>query len=214
MESIITQFTEQSDNFSSEQNFSDKTNKKTQKLSLPGDLAIWFFIYAELAVFGILFIAFSITKYNNPEVFAAGYENLNITAGLINTLALITSSYFVMLACEYLKFHRFKQSAYSLGFALIAALVYIIVKMTEYQHAFSIGLDLNTNIFYTFYFFLTMFHFAHVLLGMAILAFMAKNAWCGYYKNNPHSGFESGACYWHMVDLVWVVLFPIVYVIH
>lgn len=187
---------------------------KTVKKGLPGDLAIWFFIYAELAVFGILFIAYLISKYNHPELFAEGFKNLDRTAGLINTLALITSSYFVVLASAFLKYKLYRKAAYFLSYALGAALIYVIVKIFEYSHAFSAGYDLNTNTFYTFYFFITFFHFAHVVLGMLILGVMLKNLLTGYYRAHPTSGFESGACYWHMVDLVWVVLFPIVYVIH
>ncbi|WP_196137883.1 cytochrome c oxidase subunit 3 family protein [Aliikangiella sp. G2MR2-5] len=189
-------------------------NSKNTGRSLPGDLAIWFFIYAELAVFGILFIAYAISRVNHPDIFADGYQHLNRTAGLVNTIALITASYFVVLAGHFIKLQQSKPAAYSLLAAIVASLLYVGVKLFEYETAFSAGYDLDTNVFYTFYFLLTMFHFAHVLLGMAILSVMLFNTCKGYYRSNSLSGFESGASYWHMVDLVWVILFPIVYVIH
>ena len=189
-------------------------NSATIRRPLPGDLAIWFFIYAELAVFGILFIAYAITRQNHPDIFAEGYLHLNRTAGLINTIALISASFFVARASLFLRWENSQLTQRNLIYGVLCALVYLLVKLVEYKEAFTAGYDLTTNIFYTFYFLLTIFHFAHVVLGVVILLVMLRNARNGYYQNNSHAGFESGASYWHMVDLVWVVLFPIVYVIH
>jgi len=180
---------------------------------LPGDLAIWFFIYAELLVFGILFIAYAITKNLNPEIFAEGHAHLNRLAGLINTGALITSSYFVVRAVGAIKLNRRKACGTQLLLALAAASIYVLVKLFEYYQSISAGFDLSTNTFYTFYYLLTFFHFAHVLLGMVILAAIYFKNRTGHYSNIEHTGVETGASYWHMVDLVWVILFPLVYVI-
>lgn len=183
------------------------------KRQLPGDLAIWIFIYAELAVFGILFILYAVAKTNYPQVFAEGHAHLNRVAGLINTIALITSSFFVVRAVEAIKENNRRASTRWLLFALLAASVYVFVKLFEYHQAISAGFELTTNKFYTYYYLLTFFHFAHVLLGMVILLFVLKNTHAGYYTPENLIGIESGASYWHMVDLVWVVLFPLVYVI-
>jgi len=101
-----------------------------------------------------------------------------------------------------------------LRLALITASIYVGVKGWEYSEAFEAGYSLHTNTFYMFYFLLTFFHFAHVLLGMVILWVVAKKTKQGDYSKEDHSGIESGASYWHMVDLLWIVLFPLVYVIH
>lgn len=184
------------------------------KQPLPGDLAIWIFILAELTVFGVLFTAYSIVRMNNPELFAEGHAHLNRTAGFINTIALITSSYFVVLAVNAIKKDNSKLCTKWLIAAILTACVYVGVKSWEYSETIAAGYDLSTNIFYMFYYFLTVFHFAHVLLGMIILGTVALNARNGRYNKDNYHGVETGASYWHMVDLVWIVLFPLVYVIH
>ncbi|WP_197472833.1 cytochrome c oxidase subunit 3, partial [Oleiphilus sp. HI0123] len=88
------------------------------------------------------------------------------------------------------------------------------VKMWEYTETIGAGYSLHTNTFYMFYFLLTFFHFAHVLLGMVILIVVSKKAKNGDYSSEDHTGVETGASYWHMVDLLWIILFPLVYVIH
>lgn len=182
--------------------------------SLPGDFAIWIFILAELGVFSILFIAYAFARVFNLEMFAEGHQHLNQLAGMINTIALITSSYFVVRAVIAIKAGHNKACARWINWALFAALVYVGVKMWEYTETIGAGYSLHTNTFYMFYFLLTFFHFAHVLLGMVILMVVASKAKKGDYSAEDHVGVETGASYWHMVDLLWIILFPLVYVIH
>ncbi len=99
---------------------------------------------------------------------------------------------------------------------LIAGIVcgggFLVVKMFEYADKFSHGIDLTTNTFYFFYLALTFFHFMHVILGMVILFAVWNKTRQGGYSSADHHGMETGASYWHMVDLVWLILFPLVYV--
>ncbi len=92
--------------------------------------------------------------------------------------------------------------------------IYIVSKSWEYLALFELGIGLSTSTFYTLYFFITGFHFMHVLMGMIILAYMGKQANKSKYSSNNCSGFEAGASYWHMIDLLWVIIFFLVYVIH
>ena len=180
---------------------------------LPGDLAMWFFILAELTVFAILFIGFAIAEQQNSQMFMLGKQKLHQVSGLINTLALITSSYFVALALHTMHSGKHKKSVNFLLLAKLFACCYLVVKVWEYLSLFEMGITIETNTFFTLYFMITFFHFMHVLLGMVILAFITiKAAKNGYHKDNL-SGFESGASYWHMVDLLWIILFPLIYVI-
>ena len=178
---------------------------------------MWFFILAELTVFAIFFIGFAIAENLNLVMFAEGKTQLHKVAGLINTIALITSSYFVAISLHAMRAGNNQQAVIRLGLALMFASVYIVLKLWEYQALFAQGIDIETNTFFTLYFLITAFHFMHILLGMVILAYMAKNAYQGKYNDprseNEFSGFESGACYWHMVDLLWIILFPLIYVI-
>ena len=179
---------------------------------LPGDIAMWFFILAELSVFGVFFISFAVTEQLHSELFREGKSQLHTLSGLINTLALITSSLFVALSVQALKHQKAQQTVLHIAIALAFACVYLVVKGWEYNELFKVGIDLETNTFFTLYFLITAFHFLHVILGMVILVFVAIKAWRLGYQTDI-SGFESGASYWHMVDLVWIILFPLIYVI-
>lgn len=180
---------------------------------LPGDLAIWFFIFAELTVFAIFFIGYSWMHSHNPEMFSAGQATLHPIAGLINTLALITSSFVVALSVLAARNGKAKLCQQGLILSILIAMVYVISKMWEYDILIGEGYDLSTNNFYMFYFFTTGFHFMHVLLGIVILATLAVGLKRSDYLDDNIPTLESGASYWHMVDLLWIILFPLVYVI-
>ncbi len=188
--------------------------KQTRREAPPGDLAIWIFILAELLVFGVFFLAYAFARMNNVELFDTHQATLDRTSGFINTLALITSSYFVVRGVQSIKESHSRGCAFWLWAAFAAGAVFVVVKLMEFSHHVSEGVTLSTNVFYMFYLSLTFFHFMHVVMGMVILAFMAQKAQRGKYSAADHHGVESGASYWHMVDLVWLVLFPLVYVMH
>ena len=180
---------------------------------LPGDLAIWFFIFMELLVFAIAFIAYAIARVQNLELFNEFQLTLNKEFGAINTVLLITSSYFVIRAVHAIKLDKVKICINNLNIALGFGAGFLILKSLEYYDKFSAGITLSTNTFYMFYLSLTLFHFLHVILGMIILFAVVLKAKRGAYNADNHYGVESGASYWHMVDLVWIVLFPLVYII-
>lgn len=181
---------------------------------LPGDLAMWVFILAELLVFGILIIAMAYARQRWPEMFSAGVATLHPLAGLINTLLLLTGSYFVARGVASAAAPAPRVSRWFLLGAL-CGLAYVIVKISEYVLLFRAGYNLRTDTFYFFYFFTTFFHLAHVLLGMVILLFVARRSRSdGYADATQHlAASESAGSYWHMVDLVWLVLFPLLYVL-
>lgn len=184
----------------------------TTEKALPGDLAMWIFIYAELLVFGALFIGFSFARLYNLELFTNGQNTLNQSYGALNTILLITGSYFVVRAVAAIKSNLSKLCVKWLTLALFCGALFLLVKIFEYKDKLSAGYDLDTNVFYMFYFSLTVFHFMHVILGMIILTFILFKARQGGYSSDSYNGVESGASYWHMVDLVWVILFPLLYV--
>lgn len=181
--------------------------------ALPGDLAMWFFILAELAVFGILILAFAVTQWLQPELFRAGRAVLDSSMGLALTLSLLTSGFFAALAVEQVRRGRAQGGAILLLAALLSACGYVVLKLQEYAHLAGLGYGLEHDTFFTLYWILTGFHFLHVLLGMVILAWMAERCRRRAYEPHACSGLESGVLYWHMVDLVWVLLFPLVYVL-
>jgi nitric oxide reductase NorE protein len=180
---------------------------------LPGDLAIWFFIFAELLVFGIFFIVYSIQRVQHIELFNQYQDTLNRETGAINTLLLITSSYFVVRAVQSIQKDNVNACVNWLYAALGMGTGFLFLKSYEFYDKFSAGINLETNTFYFFYLSLTFFHFLHVILGMIILAAVAFKAKRSRYSAAEHTGVETGASYWHMVDLVWIILFPLVYII-
>ncbi|MCQ4322043.1 cytochrome c oxidase subunit 3 [Stutzerimonas stutzeri] len=181
---------------------------------LPGDLAMWFFILAELTVFAILILAFAVTQLLNPALFSRSRAALDSSMGLALTLSLLTSGLFAALAVEQVRAARPGRGALLLVAALATSCIYVVLKLNEYGHLSSMGLGLEHNTFFTLYWILTGFHFLHVLLGMVILGWMAMRCQRGLYTAADCAGLESGVLYWHMVDMVWVLLFPLVYVIN
>ncbi len=186
---------------------------KTQTKPLPGDFAIWIFIFAELLVFGVLFVAYAFTRSNNIEQFNHYQQFLDREIGAVNTVLLITSSYFVVMAVNAIKKDQTQLCIKWLIAALLCGFGFLFFKSMEFNDKFSEGISLSTNTFYMFYLSLTFFHFMHVILGMIILAAIALKAHRGEYSATEHTGVETGASYWHMVDLVWIILFPLIYII-
>ncbi len=179
----------------------------------PGDFAIWIFIYAELLVFGIFFLAYAFARSQNVELFNESQLKLNRVSGAINTLVLITSSYFVVRAVAAIREDKSQLCARWLQAAIGLAGVFIVIKLFEFGAKFSEGISLSSNTFYMFYLSMTYFHFLHVVLGMIILFAVMRKAKQDGYSSQDYTGVETGASYWHMVDLVWIILFPLVYVI-
>lgn len=181
---------------------------------LPGDLAMWCFILAELLAFLLLLGSMAFARGHWSQVFSEGVATLHPEAGLINTLILLTGSY---CAASGVRRAAAGQPGLVSGFGLAAlcGLAYVLIKVTEYGLLFGDGYNLRTNTFYFFYFFTTFFHMAHVLIGMAILLVVAQRFRRGHYPNRDKARMagESAASYWHMVDLVWLVLFPLLYVL-
>ncbi|OZA24941.1 MAG: cytochrome-c oxidase [Hydrogenophilales bacterium 17-61-9] len=186
----------------------------TRRPDLPGDLAMWFFIFAELLVFGVLFLAYAFARARNVELFDASQLELDRLGGATNTALLITSSYFVVRAVERIRRGAARACARWLVAAMACGGAFLALKLAEFGAKFDAGISMSTNTFYMFYIGLGFFHFMHVVLGMLILGAVALKAWQGGYSAAAHTGVETGASYWHMVDLVWIVLFPLIYVLH
>lgn len=180
---------------------------------LPGDFAIWFFIFAEMLVFGIAFLAYAIARVQDVEMFNQYQQTLNSEIGAVNTVLLITASYFVVRAIHAIRLNDVKACVFWLYASLGCGTGFLLLKSLEFYDKFSNGINLSTNTFYMFYLSLTMFHFLHVILGMIILFAITIKAQRGSYSAQNHIGVETGASYWHMVDLVWIILFPLVYII-
>lgn len=125
---------------------------------------------------------------------------------------LITGSWFVVLAVQAAHRDDSKAISRNIAFGFLCGGGFIAVKIFEYGEKFGAGISLSTNTFYMFYISLTFFHFMHVILGMVILSVIWSQARKGAYGSKDCNSLESGAAYWHMVDLLWIILFPLIYV--
>jgi len=183
----------------------------------PGDFAIWMIIYIELLTFGLFFLGYIYSRRADVELFNASQLLLDQRSGFINTVLLITSSFFVVKAVEAIKTMELKKASKYASNWLLSAIgfggIFLVIKMGEFISKYQDGINLSTNKFFMFYFLLTMFHFLHVLLGMIILFNLYLKTKIQGYTKEDHRGLETGASYWHMVDLLWIVLFPLIYII-
>lgn len=183
----------------------------------PGDFGIWIVIYMELFTFGALFLGYAFVRRLNVDLFNESQLLLDQRAGFVNTLILITSSWFVLKAVEAIKHMVQEQANKYAATWLFAAIVlgscFLVIKCMEFVDKYEAGINLSTNSFYMFYFILTAFHFLHVLFGLVILFNLYAKTKRGGYNQFNHRGLETGASYWHMVDLLWIVLFPLIYII-
>lgn len=182
--------------------------------ALPGDLAIWLFIFAELLVFGVLFAAYAVARRAHVEAFDAGQALLDRRLGLLNTMLLISSSFAVARAVQAVRADRSRACAHWLFGAVLLGCVFLLIKGMEFRRDADAGMTLSSGLFEMFYLCLGLFHFLHVVMGLVILAVVAWKSLHGHYDGRSHAGVETGASYWHMVDLVWIILFMLVYVLH
>ncbi|MBA4706946.1 cytochrome c oxidase subunit 3 [Aquitalea aquatica] len=179
---------------------------------IPGDLAMWFFILAELAVFGVFFLVYGVYRRQQPALFAEGQTHLDLLLPTLNTLLLIAGSACMVAAVRRFAQDRQRAARQSLLLAMVFGGGFLVCKLYELVGKFMAGISLSSNDFWMFYLSLTVFHFLHVVLGMVIVAAVWWMARDGRYGPGRLDGVETAAAYWHMVDLVWLVLFALVYV--
>ena len=177
---------------------------------LPGDLALWYFLCAELGVFALLIAGSALVRFSHPDLFRDGMAALHPLGGVINTLALISGSYFVARAVICIRNHSLRAVHFFIATAA-TGMIYISVKLWEYQSLLKLGYSLHYDAFFTFYFLATFFHFMHVAAGVVIVLIYMRSLIKNGLNENSISHSESVAAYWHMVDLVWIVLFPALY---
>ncbi|SFJ39465.1 cytochrome c oxidase subunit 3 family protein [Bradyrhizobium sp. cf659] len=172
---------------------------------LPGDPMIWVLIFSELAAFGLFLGAFIVARAVHPAMFAAGQATLDAHLAGLNTIVLVTSGWAAARGTAAARARRKRAARGWLFGAMALGGVFIAIKLFEYAGEIAQGNGLETSPFFTLYFLLTGFHLLHVGLGIVILAVVSRRA--------EVTGVETGAAFWHMVDLLWIVMFPILYLV-
>ncbi len=172
---------------------------------LPGELLMWVLIISELLVFGAGLIAFMGVRLTDPAGFAEAQSHLHRTGAALNTVVLVSSGYLAAQALHWRRDARRNTAQLALLGASLLGLVFLVIKGVEYADKAAQGISYETHPFFLFYYLLTGFHAAHVLAGALILLLVA-------WRDDPRN-IEAGAQFWHMVDLVWIMLFPVIYLL-
>ncbi|AOW14319.1 cytochrome-c oxidase [Hydrogenophaga crassostreae] len=180
---------------------------------LVGDGVIWLLVLVELLTFGILFLSFAVARWREPGVFLQGQGALSLSTGALNTLLLVGASWCAARAVMALRAGLSAAGGWWLLGALGGAVGFLVVKSHEFAGKIASGFDWADDSFTMLYTLLTGFHFLHVLVGAVVFGVLGWHARQGAYGPQHLNAPESGAVFWHMVDLLWMVLFALVYVI-
>ncbi|NMP31491.1 cytochrome c oxidase subunit 3 family protein [Thalassotalea sp. M1531] len=180
---------------------------------VPGNIPIWVGILSELTEFGIFFAAYFIAKFYYPAVFAEGPQQLNTALGVTNTIVLLTSSYFMAKAMASIRIDDRKKSERFLWLAVFCGCIYLVIKVWEFHWNDLQGFSTNTSEFFTVYYYMTFNHFLHVGWASCAILYVIFRLRSGAYSSKDNSGMEALAVYWHMIDLMWILIFPLLYVL-
>lgn len=180
---------------------------------IPGDEIIWLFLLGDMACFALFFGLYSYTKLSQHALFIESQQSLNLHTGSLNTVLLLASSWFVVLAVKAARRKMIAASRWLLLPAVLCGTGFAVVKGYEYKEKAEAGINFLSNDFYLFYYLITGMHFAHVLLGLPLLLYFAFALRRDRFDAKTQNNLESGAIYWHMVDLLWIVIFPLIYLV-
>ncbi len=177
-------------------------------------LGIWLFLASEVMLFGALFSTYILLRSGSSN-WPVGSTLLNVPLATLNTMILITSSVTMVMSWASLAINRFDRFRVYLGLTILLALAFLVVKGFEYGHKFEHHITPATNNFYAIYFTLTGLHGLHILGGVFVNAyflFTGKKLWASHPKQFM-GRIEAAGLYWHFVDLVWIFLFPVLYLL-
>jgi nitric oxide reductase NorE protein len=181
---------------------------------LPGEPGIWVFVLLDMMIFAEMFGVFVWYRAQNREAFASAAHAISPVYGLVYTLLLLTSSWCVVMAVNAARENRSKFSVTSASWAIALGAAFIAVKLVEYGGKLGAGITPVTNDFFMFYFVLTLVHLLHASVGVGVLVYVRKQL-AATPLRSPDSNrvrlIEAGGIYWHMVDLLWIVLFALFY---
>ncbi|MGQ0481840.1 MAG: cytochrome c oxidase subunit 3 [Pseudonocardia sp.] len=187
--------------------------RSKRETHLPGEEGVWVLIFGDMLLFGVFFATFLFYRGRESELFTASQQTLSLDLGAINTLLLLSSSLVVVTGVRAIRHgaRTLAPAMFAIAFACGAGFGFI--KYLEYSDKIINGITPGTNNFYMYYFILTGLHMFHVLIGMGVLIFMYAQARKPEMTTRRLGYIEGGACFWHMVDLLWIVLFPLIYLV-
>ncbi len=190
-----------------------------------GTLGMWVFLVTEIMFFGGLFMAYIVYRTWYPAAFAEASHHLDVKLGGVNTVVLIVSSLTMALAVYSIQVGARRSTMIYLALTLALGLVFLGIKFIEYKHKFEDGLIpgagfkfegpyyADAQMFFTLYFTMTGLHALHMIIGVGILSVLIALVWRGKFSPEYHAPVELSGLYWHFVDIIWMFLFPLLYLV-
>ena len=188
-------------------------------------IGMWLFLATEILMFGGLFAGFAYMQSRFPEAFFEGHKHLQVPLGALNTIVLLISSFTMVMAVHKAATNKQKQLIAYLSITIVCACMFLVVKYFEYSHKFHDGLlpgrfFSNTEdptghqfIFFSFYFMMTGLHGIHILIGIIVLGWLLRRSIRGDFTSSYYTPVDLVGLYWHLVDVIWIYLFPLLYLI-
>ena len=185
---------------------------------------MWLFIFTELLLFGMLFVVYAVYRSMHPEAFRIAGEELDVVLGTVNTVLLLISSATVAMSITAIQKGNKKLSLQLLGITLLIAVIFLVNKYFEWGAKFEYGfypgsetlqeLGFGTILFFGLYFFMTGIHALHILIGIGLFIYVMVQMKNNKIHQTDYIWLENTGLYWHLVDLIWIFLFPLFYLIH
>lgn len=186
-----------------------REDSQTTGSHLPGDGHMWVMVLGDLVIFGAYFIIYMVHRAMTPQAFLTAQQHLNVTVGVINTVVLLTSSLLVARGVYAVRDGHTDRAIRLLCAAGACGVLFVAIKAYEWTAEIAAGHTVSSQ-FFSFYYVLTGVHMFHVALGLAILGVCVRELRSPLRRR---AGFvEQGATYWHMVDLLWIAIFGLLYV--
>jgi cytochrome c oxidase subunit III len=187
-------------------------------------IGIWLFLFTEIILFGGMFLLYASYRYIYPDGFEAAAIELDTYLGAVNTIILLTSSLTVVLSITALQKNNTRLCLFFLWFTIICGLAFLVNKYFEWGVKFEHGLypggeemvNLSDGeiIFFGLYYVMTGLHALHIVVGLLFLGFIIYFIHRGWTTSTNHQKFENAGLYWHLVDIIWIFLFPLFYLLH
>lgn len=193
---------------------SDETGKK---------LGMWLFLYTEIILFGGLFVLYAVYFHKYTDDFILAGKELNKYFGIINTIILLVSSFAVAASISAVQKNEKKIALSALSFSLLCGLVFLINKYFEWSHKIDLGIYPNSdklidlpagqNMFFGLYYIITGLHGIHIIIGMTLLMVSLVFVQKEWINHSKFTLLENSGLYWHLVDLIWIFIFPLFYLV-
>lgn len=187
---------------------------------------VWLFLCTEILMFGGLFVGYAIFHNVHPEIFVEGSKYLDWKMGALNTVVLLVSSFTMAMSIHFAQKNSTKKTVACLAITLLCGIVFLLVKYIEYSHKIHLGLlpgkffhytetvtDPHLPLYFSFYFCMTGLHGLHVLIGMGLIFWVLLRARKGEFNSEYYTPVEGVGLFWHLVDLIWIYLFPLLYLV-